>query len=262
MIYEKVSYIRKMPRSVSRACNILELVGPVKEGLKLSEISKTLNIPASSLSSILSSLFKNGYLSVYSESKRYILGPKPLILASYYLSFLDVVLFGKPIVNAIMTKTEESTALVVRRDAEIIVVYGENCSQAIRRSVEIGHRSPVYASASGKAIVAYQPESEIEKYLSSVNLLPLTSATITSTEVLREELKVIRSGALAYNREEEYEGMIAVAAPVLDFKSHSIAAVVVAIPSFRFKEEKKQLVEQTLRKETQNLSMKFGFNPQ
>lgn len=249
-----------MSRSVDRACNILELIGPRKGGLRLTEISKALDIPVSSLSSILSGLVDNGYLLVDPESKRYTLGTKPLILASYYLSFFDVVRFGQPIVNEIVTRTEESTALVVRKNSEIIVAYGANCSQAVRRSIEIGYRSPIYACASGKAILAYQPESEIEKYLSSVELIPLTSATIKDTAVLRDELNAIRSGALAYNREEEFEGMIAVAAPVLDFQGRSVAAVVVNIPSFRFKAEKKELVEKTLREQVQKLSAKLGYN--
>ena len=168
-----------MSRSVNRACSILELIGPRKGGLRLTDISKALNIPVSSLSSILSGLVENGYLLVHPESKRYMLGPKPLILANYYLSFFDIVRSGQAIVHEVMTKTEESTALMVRKDSEAMVVYGENCSQAIRRSIEIGHRTPIYASASGRAILAYQPDSEIEKYLSSVDLIPITSVTIT-----------------------------------------------------------------------------------
>jgi IclR family KDG regulon transcriptional repressor len=249
-----------MSRSVNRACNILELIGPRKGGLRLTDISKALNIPVSSLSSILSGLVENGYLLVHPESKRYILGPKPLILANYYLSFFDIVRSGQAIINEVMTKTEESTALMVRKDSEAMVVYGENCSQAIRRSIEIGHRTPIYASASGRAILAYQPDSEIEKYLSSVDLIPITSATITDPELLRAELIAIRSGSLAYSREEIYDGMVAVAAPVLDFQGRSVAAIVVNIPSFRFKAEKKQIVEQTLREQAQKLSGELGIN--
>lgn len=248
-----------MPRSVDRACDILELVAPRKEGLTLTKISKALNVPVSSLSSILSSLTERGYLSVHPESKRYILGLKPLILASYYLSFFDVARFGQPIINEVMTKTEESVALVVRKDSEIVVVYGENCSQAIRWSVEIGHRTPIYASAGGKVILAFQSDSEKEGYLASVNLVPLTTATITDVAELRAELIACRSSALAYNREEEYEGMSAVAAPVLDLHGHSIAAIVVNIPSFRLVNEKKELIEQVLGEKARELSMRFGY---
>jgi len=248
-----------MSRTVGRACRILELIGSRKGGLRLTEISKELDIAVSSLSSILSALVENGYLLVDPENKRYVLGPKPLILASFYLSFFDVVRFGQPIVNEIMMKTDESTALVVRNKSDILVACGANCSQPIRRSIEIGYRAPIYACASGKAILAFRPESELEEYLSSVDLIPLTSATITDIAVLRDELKAIRSGSLAYNMEEELEGMSAVAAPVLDFKGQSVAAIVVNIPAFRFKPEKKELVERTLREQVQKLSGKLGY---
>lgn len=248
-----------MPRSVDRACKILELLGSTKGGLKLTEISKALDVPVSSLSSILSSLVENGYLLVHPETKRYILGPKNLILASYYLSSFDVVHLGQPIIIEVMMKTGESAALVVRKDAEIIVVYGENCSQAIRWSVEIGHRTPIYASAGGKAILAFQRDSETEEYLASVSLIPLTTATISDIAELRKELIATRASALAYNREEEYEGMSAIAAPVLDLHGCSIAAIVVNIPSFRLVNKKKELIEQILKEKARELSMKFGY---
>ena len=122
-----------------------------------------------------------------------------------------------------MKTTDESSALAVRKGDEMLIVYGENCSQPLKRTVEIGYRAPIYTTAGGKVILAHQSDEEIDQYLSSIELTPKTHATITDSTMLLEELKAIRLEKIAYAQEERYEGLIAMAAPVFDLFGSVVA---------------------------------------
>jgi len=249
-----------MVKSANRVINILQAVGANKYGISNAELSSDLNIPKGSLSLLLAELVANDFLTLRKEDRRYILGPQIFVLAGQYLSDLDMVQVGRTIVHDLMMTTHESSALVIRKGFEMMVVYGENSPHPLRRSVEIGYRASLHTTAGGKAILAHLTDEEVDQYLSSVKMIPVTPTTITLPETLRKELTAIRSGALAYAREEQFEGLTAMAAPVFDLHGSVVAALVITFPTIRFNKESEKLIEETLQKASAELSRQLGFN--
>ncbi len=251
-----------MVKSASRVIQILESVGASKNGISHAELSAALNIPKGSLSLLLADLVAHDFLSLRKEEeRRYVIGPQVLVIAGKYLTDLDIVQIGRPVVHEVMNRTDESSALAVRKGDEMLVVYGENCSQPLKRTVEIGYRAPLYSTAGGKAILAHLSDEKIDQYLSSVNLTPQTHATITDRKMLLKELKAIRLEKTAYAREERYEGLIAMAAPVFDLFRSVVAAIVVTLPTIRFNAKSEKLIKKTLNGASEKLSRQLGFNP-
>jgi IclR family acetate operon transcriptional repressor len=124
----------------------------------------------------------------------------------------------------------------------------------------MGERAPIYATAGGKAILAHLSDDEIERYLSSVALTPITKSTITDPEVLWRELNAIRSGALARSNEELHEGITAMASPVFDLYGHVVASIVLPVLTIRFTPEKEKKAENVLRHASIELSRQLGFD--
>ncbi|MGD8229820.1 MAG: IclR family transcriptional regulator [Desulfobacteraceae bacterium] len=251
-----------MVKSATRVIQILESVGASKNGISHAELSAALNIPKGSLSLLLADLVAHDFLALRKEEeRRYVIGPQVLVIAGKYLTDLDIVQLGRPVVHEVMSTTDESSALAVRKGDEMLIVYGENCSQPLKRAVEIGYRAPLYTTAGGKAILAHQSEEEIDHYLSSVKLTPKTHATITDSKTLLKELKAIRLEKIAYSREERYEGLISMAAPVFDLFGSVITAIVVTLPTIRFNPKSEKHVKETLNRASEKLSRQLGFNP-
>jgi DNA-binding IclR family transcriptional regulator len=251
-----------MVKSATRVIQILESVGASKNGISHAELSAALDIPKGSLSLLLADLVAHDFLSLRKEEeRRYVIGPQVLVIAGKYLTDLDIVRLGRPVVREVMNRTDESSALAVRKGDEMLIVYGENCSQPLKRAVEIGYRAPLYTTAGGKAILAHQSDKEIDQYLSSVKLTPKTHATITDSKKLIKELKGIRLEKIAYSREERYEGLISMAAPVFDLFGSVVAAIVVTLPKIRFNPKSEKLVKKTLNKASERLSRQLGFKP-
>lgn len=159
-----------------------------------------------------------------------------------------------------MITTDEWAELGITRGSEVLIVRKGDCSRPLQRLIEIGGHVPMYATAVGKAILAHLPDNKMDQHLSPAELTPITQSTITVPEILRQDLKAICSGGLAYSREELNEGMIAMAAPVFDLYGAGVAPMVVPVPTVRFTVEKKSDIEQALYAQSAALSHKLGFD--
>jgi len=248
-----------MGKSVDRACRILKLVAENKGGLKYLEIAKALEIPSSSLSGILPGLISRQFLTVDSSTKRYLLGPEVLLLAGNYLNNLDIVDISKPILRKLMEETEECAALSVQVGQEITTLTRVDSPQPLRPFLQIGELSPLYATASGKAILAFLPDPEIESYLASTKMIAMTSKTITDPNVLRRQLEKTRTSYIAYNRKELSDHIIAVATPIFHFDGKVVAAIVVSLPEIRLTTQKEKRIIRALKGAAVIISGKLGF---
>ena len=247
-----------MVKSANRVVEILITVGATSHGISNAELSSTLNIPKGSLSLLLSDLVAHDFLTQRKEDRRYVLGPQFVVLAGKFLTDLDIVQIARPIVHEVMIETDESIALAVRNGYDMLIVYGENCSQPLKRSIEIGYRAPLHTTAGGKAILASFPDEQLEEYLTSVPLKALTPATITDRHVLKKELKAIKSNVISYSMEEQHEGLVAMAAPVLDLYSRAVGAILVTLPSIRFVPQKEKVIKEALCEGAEKLSKLLG----
>ena len=249
-----------MVKSADRVIQILEAIGSSEEGKTHGELASSLNIPKSSLSLLLANLLDREYISLSGKDRKYALGPQVLVLAGRYLSSLDVVRLGQPVLKKITRAIDESAEIAIKRGHEIIIISKEDRSQPLSRMIQLGDRAPIYATAAGKAILAHLSDEEIGQYLSSVELTPITKATITDPEVLWRQLHAIRSGALARSSEELHEGITAMACPVFDLYGCVVASIVLPIPTIRFTSEKEKRAEKVLLHASIELSHQLGFD--
>ncbi len=249
-----------MVRSTNRAFEILEIVGANKKGLKHGEIAQALNIPKSSLSKLLTSLVAKDYLTIDAISRTYAIGPQVLILANSYLAGLDIVQIAQPIIQEAVMETGESAALMIKRGQECLIVCKENSPHIVIARLSIGARIPLYATAGGKAILAFLPAEEVDQYISSVELAPLTPTTITNPEDLRRELKIIRARGLARSNGEQFEDLVAIAAPVFGWESRVVASISMAYPRIRYNAKNERAIEDICRKSSAEISRKLGLS--
>lgn len=248
-----------MVRSADRAFEILETVGASEKGMKHGEIAQALNIPKSTLSKLLTNLVAKDYLTLDSKTRIHTIGPQVLVLASSYLSGMDIVQIAQPVIREAMMKAGESASLMIKIEDEGLIVCKENTSQPIVIArLRLGERVPLYATAGGKAILAFLPAEEIDQYISSVELKPLTRTTITDPEMLQCELNAIRTTGLASSNEEQSEGLFAIAAPVFGWGSRVVASITIPFPGIRLSSEKRREIENVLRESSTEISRKLG----
>ena len=244
-------------KSATRALDVLELLAQQQQPLAHGEIAQALAMPKSSLTELLTTLEARGYVAM--EAERYRLGPALLSLAGTLLRRTDVVRVAQPIIAALMMRTCESAALVLRQGTEVVVVCKENCDQAILVSSQLGQRGPINNSAGGKAIMAFLPKPEQESWLASGKLLRQTPHSVTDPEAMRRELAAIARGGISYAREGMFPGIVAMGLPVFDAIGNPCAGVSVAVPTLRFDKARETRVATALRTAAADISAALGF---
>lgn len=247
-----------MPKSAERVMRILQLCATETEGLKNVQIARALNIPAGSLSILLSRMVKNGYLTLDPVGKRYLIGPQVLVLASHYLAGLDIVELCHPVLKQIVALTGEAASTGILRDYEVFFVAKVDSTQPLSRVVTIGSRAPLHASASGKIFLAHMTPEQREQFFRAKELMRFTPQTMTERNKLDAELDGIAGLGIGYNREELHEGIIALAAPIFDLHGEVAATLSVATPSIRWNLEKEERIVASLREASWQLSQKSG----
>ena len=124
----------------------------------------------------------------------------------------------------------------------------------------VGNRSPLYAGASSKCLLAFSTPDFIENYLEAVEFRPLTDHTITTADKITEELAHIRQQGYAMSLGERSIGLGSLSAPVLDHRGLILAAVSLAIPEIRYQDEiHREFCLNELLGITQKLSERMGF---
>lgn len=236
--FSKAEYVLN---SVNNALRILEAFTLERPEMSVSELSRLLGISRSAAFRLLVTLELRGFISQDPVSGRYRLGVKLVHLGGLVRRQLTLTKEARPYLEALSRECEETTHLAILDRDEVIFIDKVESQRPVRMGSYIGARMPAYCTATGKALLAYQPQGELERYLQSVELRALTQNTITDRHALAAHLAAVRAQGYAVDRGESEEGLMCVAAPVLGPRGAVVAAVSVSGPMVRLEPRETEL---------------------
>lgn len=216
--------------SILRACSILRCFSREKTHFTVSELARQLQLDRSTTYRILLSLERCGLVEKDERSKSYSLGVAAFEIGNTYLGRLDFIQFSKPVMMDLAARVQETVHLAVLSENEIVYVDKVDSPRTLGVVSKIGQRAPLYCTALGKTLLAYQPKEERSRIIQEIKLKPYTEHTITSKKKLFEELERIRQQGYAFDRREYEEGVECIAAPVRDHSGNVIAALSISGP--------------------------------
>lgn len=219
--------------SVSRAMHVLEAFAGHPEGVALSRLAAKLGYGKASLSKILGTLVREGFVRQDPPTGRFHLSWRLLALAFGHAERVGMPAICMPILQALADETDELVQLAVVEDRELLfVAKAEGPGQQIRMLPLVGLVAPAHATAAGKIWLAHLRESEARAVLARQGLRRLTPRTLTSRGKLLAQLREARAHGYAIVDEELVEGGRAAAAPILA-GGRVVGAVAVSGPTFR-----------------------------
>ena len=203
----------------------------------LAELSLAVGAPKSSLLGILRSLVRVGYLA--HAHGLYRLGPRSFRLAADMLAVRRFPNLVRPVLQDLHTRTQETVFLVQLDQVARRVTYVEaiDSPNPVRYTVPTGTTRPLYVSAGGLMLLAFQDPAFIDAYLRAVPLDPLTPRTITDVGKLRQRLQTIRRDGFAVSIGETVPGAAGVAAPIFNADGSVTAGLLIAAPIERFEKQ-------------------------
>ena len=211
--------------AVRRAFEIIELLATREPGASISEIRRELQLPLSSVATIVYTLTDLGFLERDEQTSRYRLSVKMYGIARRALDRTDVVAQCHGLLEELVRKSNLTGHLAVLRATESMYVDRVQSDGFVQFQSYIGMRWPVHTAAVGKALLAFQPEPELKRLLKETTLKRVTPYTITSKRHLERQLDEVRHRGYSWELNEGEVGIGCVAAPVFDDRDQVVAAV-------------------------------------
>ncbi len=220
-------------QAVERVVGVLMCFTDGRKELGVTQIAEALELPKSAVHRVLESLVDTGLVTKQYERGKYRLGPRALELSLAALGTADIRSLALPIMESLRDETGETVTLSFRINRERIYVAQVESRQDVRMTIEVGRRQPLYAGASGRAILMTFSDAELDDYFERVDLRPLTDRTVRDGESLRAILAEDRQRGYTVSLGERDAYAAAVAAPIRSRSTHAFGAVSVCGPGTR-----------------------------
>ncbi len=218
---------------LSKVFSIIETVVAGQDtGVTYSEILASLELPKSSVHRILKELTELGYLNFNPDTKRYFGSLRLAAMGAEVMSHFQLRDHARPYLLGLHKETEHTTNMAILEGTMgVFVDKIESKDFGIKLFSEIGKTFPTHCTGLGKALLAFSPESTVEKLLESP-LKAITENTITDPRDFRQELALIRQRGYAMDAEEITRGIICAAAPVFGFNGELVSAISITFPLY------------------------------
>lgn len=246
-------------KTTARILDILELVCSEHEGVSFSDISRNLDIPKSSLHPLIMTLCQRKYLKFIKNEQKYHIGENLFVLGNKYIDSVDILDEIKKVLADISSVVLETVYLGVLSGSDVLyLAKSESNNSNIRLVSLIGYKMAAYGVGFGKALLSQFSLEELKQIYPN-GIKPITSHTVSNVEKLYEQCEIVRKTGFAYEVEESTEYVRCIAIPII-CQGRYLAGVSVAIPVFRFDENKKNLVENELKKAKIKIETIINYN--
>jgi len=247
-------------QSIKRAIRILNSFALKKGELGVTELSERLNLHKSTVHRILVTLEDEGFMVKDQVSQKYRLGIKLFELGHIVKEQMEIRNYALPTMKELSQKTEESIDLNILSDGKRVSIEKIESPHDVRRIIQLGKSLPLYCGGSGKVLLAFLPDEEIENIIQKEKLIPFGANTITDPTKLKEHLKEIRQNGYAISFEERILGSASVAGPILNYKGKVVASLSVSGPVTRFTKKKIPVLVSLVKKRVKKISTLLGYH--
>jgi DNA-binding IclR family transcriptional regulator len=165
-------------------------------------------------------------------SRRYRIGAGFLPFARLRETVMPFHAVARPVADALSRKTGETVHVSELAGDALATVYVAESQRANRVSLKTGEKLPLSSTASGFAILAFGPES-VRDAVFARPLVAFTSHSPTTRKQLEQQIAAGRKHGYTVCDQGFEEGVISVAAPLVDAAGRVFGTISVASPAAR-----------------------------
>lgn len=218
-------------KSVYKVFYLLEILAKHRK-LSVSQLSTLTGYTKSTTQRIVNTLKDLKYIDQDTETLEYYPSIKLYELGSSVVDHLPIKNIARPHLLQLYNKINETINLGVLNGNNVVYLDKLVSTSPLRVELELGVQFPVYCSALGKAIAAFDNKT----YSFNGNYIQHTEKTISSDDELYKELENIRQLGYAIDDEEYVDGLICIGVPILNKNNIAIASISISKPAIRYNE--------------------------
>jgi IclR family transcriptional regulator, pca regulon regulatory protein len=218
-------------QSLERGLAVIRAFDADHAELGLSDVARVTGLTRATARRFLLTLVQLGY--VRQEGSRFSLRPRVLELGFSYLSALSLPEVAQPHMESLVAQVNESSSIAVLDDTEIIYVVRVPTTQIMSITIAVGTRLPAYPTSMGRVLLAALDPDSLDERLARMELVPLTTATVTDAAALRRVVARVRQEGWAMVDQELEQGVRSVAVPIRGSDGAVAAALNVSVHASR-----------------------------
>lgn len=221
-------------KAALRTMAILDYMAGVRSPVSISELSRALSIPKSSVFSLVHTLVAGRYVELDDRVlKTYRLGFRLFQTGITYLSNVELHRVAHTELRRLMLSLGETVHLGTEDEETLVFLDSVEAEGSVLRSVaRLGRSdSPMYCSGLGKALLAAHPDEELIRRYRGRPFKRLTPNTVSDFNDLMDDIRATRRRGYSTDRMEANRELFCVGCPVYDRSGRVVAAISCSAPA-------------------------------
>ncbi len=249
---------RKKGSSVERVLQIVEEVAKATRPLSAGDLSEILDIPKPSMHRLLQQLQETGFLRLDLQG-RVVCGERTHKLVFHVWKNGAYKSDREAVLQRLSQRIGETVGISILDRLSVVYIDRVLSNWPLQINLPEGMNVPIWASASGKLLLAQMPTPSLQRVVENLELYALTKNTIVHKADLLAAIKQIKKQGFAVDDEEFIPGMVACAVPIINPDGGEIFATLFThAPSVRKSLSELQVYIPAMQEAAQELSELFS----
>ena len=210
-------------QSFARGLEVIRSFSAQAPQQTLSEVAARAGLTRAGARRILLTLQQLGY--VETDGKLFTLTPRILDLGFAYLSSMPIWNLAEPVMEGLVAQVKESCSAAALDGTDIVYVMRVPTHKIMSISLGVGSRLPAYCTSLGRVLLAGLPDDEVRARLRASKRETLTRHTVTDVPALTAKVAQARKQGWSLVNQELEEGLISLAAPLINRAGRTVAAL-------------------------------------
>lgn len=227
---------KKLNLSIIKAFELLDAFTEEKSAWGVRELALKTGYNKSTVYRLLNTLSSLNIVHQNSNDK-YSLGSKLFELGNRVSLYKAITKLTNEPIKKVALDIQETVLLSILKENQVFHIDKADSLHGLKINTSVGSYQPIYATASGKLLLAFLSDTQLNDILQKTSLTSFSKNTITSSSELQKELITIKQQGFALDMEELESGLVCIAIPVRNKHNKVIASLSASGPLSRFKME-------------------------
>lgn len=226
---------RDLVAGLEKGLQVIEAFDQERSRLTISEVATRTGLTRAAARRYLITLAYLGY--VRHEGKLFSLTPMVLRLGQSYLHSARLPRIVQPLLYRLASSVQEAVSVGILDHDQLVCVAAVSSGRLVSTTLQPGTRVPAFCTASGRMLLAYLPQVEIDRFLLQFQAEQITPYTIANKERLALELARAREKGYALVDQELELGLRTLSVPLRNFRGEVVAAMNISVHAARMTTE-------------------------
>ncbi|MCM3766212.1 IclR family transcriptional regulator [Neobacillus niacini] len=232
----------ELNKSLERAISIINQIA-VENAVGVRELSRITGCSLTQTEKIVKTLEEHKYVDK-DESGKIVLGRELYYLGKLVESRVDAIQIMLQEIQDLVKDIDETVYICQRRNKHTVFIEGIQSSHAIQYVPVMGTPYDLPYGATGKAFMAFMKEEEVLDMLNFYQIEP---------DKILAQLPDIRKNGYSTSIQERFEGLAGIAFPLVGKDGSASFVLDIAIPTYRYSDEKGEYIIQRTKKTVDKL---------